>query len=153
MEALRTILPEVQSLQSRFPINHTYHQEEVPQASPGQMLTHYAPTVPTFLFEGEAEKTREAMLNEVRRRQAQGERVGVLIANGDLATFRESGAQIYTLGNTLDQIAKHLFTGLRKLEEAGVHTILCRSFTAQGLGLAIRDRLRKAAGGKIVQVE
>lgn len=153
IEALRAVLPEVQSLQPRPSIDHTSHQEELPQISPGQMLIHYSPTVPTFLFEGKPERIREAMLNEVQHRQAQGERVGVLIADEDLIAFQESGAQIYTLGNTIDQIAKYLFTGLRKLEEAGVHIILCRSFETQGLGLAIRDRLRKAAGGKIVQAE
>jgi L-threonylcarbamoyladenylate synthase len=152
LETLRTILPEVQPPQPRPPIDHPGHQEESPQISPGQMLTHYSPTVPTFLFEGEVERMREAMLNEVQRRQAQGERVGVLIADEDLRAFQGSGAQVYALGDSLDQIAKHLFIGLRKLEEAGVHIILCRSFAAQGVGLAIGDRLRKAAGGKILQV-
>lgn len=154
LEALRAVLPQVQSSRPRSTIDHTSHQqEESPQTSPGQMLIHYSPTVPTFLFEGTAERMREAMLNEVRRRQAQGERVGVLIANEDVPAFHESGAQIYTLGDTLDQIAQHLFRGLRKLEDAGVHTILCRSFEVQGVGLAIGDRLRKAAGGKIVQAQ
>ncbi len=153
LEALRVVLPQVQSSCPRPTIDQTGHQEELPQTSPGQMLIHYSPTVPTLLFEGTAERMREAMLNEVQRRQAQGERVGVLIANEDLPAFRDSGAQIYTLGDTLDQIAKYLFTGLRKLEDAGVHTILCRSFEAQGVGLAVGDRLRKAAGGKIVQAE
>lgn len=93
------------------------------------------------------------MLAELQRRQAQGERVGILIADEDLPTFQGSGAQVYALGNTFEQIAMHLFTGLRKLEEAHVHVILCRSFEAQGLGLAIRDRLHKAAGSKVVQME
>ena len=152
LEALRAVLPELQSPQLRSTID-TGHQEELPRTSPGQMLIHYSPTVPTLLFEGTAEGMREAMLNEVHRRQAQGEQVGVLIANEDLPAFRGSGAQIYALGDTLDQIAQHLFGGLRKLEDAGVHTILCRSFEAQGVGLAIEDRLRKAAGGKIVQAQ
>jgi len=117
------------------------------------MLIHYSPAVPTFLFEGKAESMREAMLAEVQRRRAQREQVGVLVADEDVTAFQESGAQIYALGNTIEQIAMRLFTGLRELEEAGVHVILCRSFEAQGLGLAIRDRLCKAAGGKIVQVE
>lgn len=153
IEALRTVLPEVQLSQAHPPTDHAAHREELPQTSPGQMLIHYSPTVPTFLFEGKVERIREAMLNEIQCRQARGERVGVLIAEEDFTTFQESGAQIYTLGNTTDQIAKYLFTGLRKLEEAGVHIILCRSFEAHGLGLAIQDRLRKAAGGKIVQAE
>jgi hypothetical protein len=31
--------------------------------------------------------------------------------------------------------------------------ILCRNFGDQGLGLAIRDRLLKAAGGKVYRLE
>lgn len=150
LEALRMVLPDVQ-LSQPHPIAD--HQQAIPQVSPGQMLTHYSPTVPTFLFEGNSEKMRQAILAELCCRQAQGERVGLLIAEEDLPVFQDSGAEIYVLGNTLEQAAMHLFTGLRKLEETGVHVILCRSFEAQGLGLAIRDRLHKAAGGKVVQVE
>jgi L-threonylcarbamoyladenylate synthase len=153
LEALRMVLPEVQPPQPRPITNHIGHQQEPPQVSPGQMLTHYSPTVPTFLFEGNTERMREAMLAEVQHRQAQGEQVGVLVADEDIAAFQASGAQIYALGNTLEQTAMRLFTGLRKLEEAGVDVILCRSFEAQGLGLAIQDRLCKAAGGKVVRAE
>jgi L-threonylcarbamoyladenylate synthase len=148
LEALRMVLPEVQLSQTT-----TDHQQAGPQMSPGQMLIHYSPAVPTFLFEGNAEKMQRAILAEVQNRLAQGEHVGILIAEEDLPAFQDSGAEIYVLGNSLEQIAMHLFTGLRKLEETGVDVILCRSFEAQGLGLAIRDRLRKAAGGKVVQAE
>ena len=148
LEALQQILPEVVYRK------HSSNEEHKAQNAPGQLLTHYAPSVPTFLFEGSTTSMHHAMLAEVRRRQAQGERVGVLIAEEDIMAFAESGARIYTLGsaNELEQIATHLFAGLRTLEEAGVQSILCRSFPEQGLGLAIRDRLHKAAGGKVITV-
>ncbi|MBO0796830.1 MAG: hypothetical protein J2P36_38615, partial [Ktedonobacteraceae bacterium] len=74
-----------------------------------------------------------------------------LVADEDIETFQESSAQIYALGRSdaPEQIANRLFAGLRALEEAGVQVILCRSFNEQGLGLAVRDRLLKATGGKI----
>jgi L-threonylcarbamoyladenylate synthase len=151
LEALHTLLPTVQAPKRRIPGSEERHDEQRAQKSPGQMLIHYAPAVPSFLFEGSGETMRATMLAEVQRRQAQGERVGVLIADEDLATFQESGAHIYTLGsaNEPEQIATRLFAGLRVLEESGVQVILCRSFSEQGLGLAIRDRLLKATGGKI----
>ncbi|GAC1448234.1 MAG: hypothetical protein PVSMB5_34750 [Ktedonobacteraceae bacterium] len=122
---------------------------QVAQAAPGQMLVHYAPTVPAFLFEGSVAEMHTAMLIEIQRRQAQGERVGLLIADEDLATFQTTGALVYSLGSTPEQVATRLFAGLRALEEAGVQVILCRSFTQDGIGMAVRDRLLKAAGGKI----
>ena len=77
--------------------------------------------------------------------------MGVLIADEDVAAFQDSGARIYTVGSTAvpEQVASRLFAGLRTLEEAGVQVILCRSFAQQGLGLAIRDRLLKAAVGMV----
>ena len=152
LEALRAIVANVQPPQRRPHTTSNEAPDEKAQKAPGQLLIHYAPGVPTYLFEGTVEAMRTAMLTEVRKRQQQGELVGVLIADEDLATFQESGAFIYTLGSTLEHIAAHLFAGLRTLEEAGVQIILCRSFEEHGLGLAVRDRLLKAAGGKVVHV-
>ncbi len=152
LEALRAIVPNIQPPQRRSTTTSNEASNEKAQKAPGQLLIHYAPSVPTYLFEGAAEAMRSAMLAEARKRQRQGELVGVLVADEDLATFQESGAFIYTLGSAPEQIAAHLFAGLHTLEEAGVQTILCRSFEEPGLGLAVRDRLLKAAGGKIVHV-
>ncbi|GCE03071.1 L-threonylcarbamoyladenylate synthase [Dictyobacter aurantiacus] len=151
LEALRRVLPQV-----RPPRAGQVHdeEEELTQArvAPGQMRVHYSPSIPAYLFEGSVAAMRQAMLAELQTRQARGERVGVLIADEDLNTFQESGAIIYSLGHTPEQVATHLFAGLRTLEDAGVNVILCRSFAEQGLGLAIRDRLLKAAGSKVTKV-
>ena len=152
LEALRTIVPDVQPPHRRSTTSSNEAPDEKAQKAPGQLLIHYAPAVPTYLFEGAADAMRTSMLAEVRKRQQQGKHVGVLIADEDLATFQETGAFIYTLGGAPEQIAAHLFAGLRTLEEAGVQVILCRSFGEQGLGLAVHDRLLKAAGGKVVYV-
>jgi L-threonylcarbamoyladenylate synthase len=152
LEALRTILPDVQLSQRCLATTSNDALDEKAQKAPGQLLIHYAPSVPTFLFEGTTEAMRSVMLAEARKRQQQGEQVGILIADEDLATFQESGIFLYTLGSTPEQIAAHLFAGLRTLEEAGVQAILCRSFAEHGSGLAVRDRLLKAAGGKLVHV-
>jgi L-threonylcarbamoyladenylate synthase len=151
LEALRTILPQVQppAVRSALPTHDIKAQQ-----APGQMLVHYSPTMPTFLFEGSVETIRTAMLAEIQRRLHQGERAGILLADEDLFAFQNSGAFVYSLGNAdaLEQVAARLFAGLRTLEEAGVQVILCRSFGVQGLGMAIRDRLLKAAGGKVIAV-
>jgi L-threonylcarbamoyladenylate synthase len=149
LEALRSVLPEV-----RLPAQHATSSEEQPQKAPGQLTTHYAPAIPLLLFDGSEEAMRAAMLTELRQRLERGERVGVLIADTDLPAFRESGALAYTLGDAANptQVAANLFAGLRALEEAYVQVILCRSFAARDLGLAIRDRLGRAAGGRVIQV-
>lgn len=156
LEELRAVLPIVQppatsATQSETITKDTQHALATgAQHSPGQMLMHYSPIVPTYLYAGTEEAMRTAMLAAIQHYQSEGAHVGILIADEDVPAFIESNAQMYVLGNTLEQIATRLFAGLRTLEEAGVHVILCRSFAEEGLGLAIRDRLRKAAGGKVI---
>ncbi len=147
LEALRNILPEVQAPVRRIQDNSS--DEEV-QKAPGQMPIHYSPKVPAILFEGTPEAMRATMLREVQNHQARGERVGVLVADEDVAAFRDSGAHVYALGDAPEQVATQLYAGLRVLEDAGAQVILCRNFEERGLGLAVRDRLLKATGGKII---
>ena len=148
LEALRTILPDVQSPEQRRAVDEL--EEEVAQKAPGQLLTHYAPRVPLLLFDGTIDEMYASMSIEIERRRAKGERVGILIAEEDIPKFQDTHALVYSVGRADDlmQVAAHLFAGLRSLEEAQVHVILCRNFKEQGVGLAIRDRLLKAAGGK-----
>ncbi|HTD18281.1 MAG TPA: Sua5 family C-terminal domain-containing protein, partial [Ktedonobacteraceae bacterium] len=77
------------------------------------------------------------------------------IADEDISTFEGKGVLVYSLGDATkpEQVAATLFAGLRALEEAGVQVILCRSFAEHGLGLAIRDRLLRAASGKVFKQE
>lgn len=156
LEALRAVIPNVQPPRYRRATDAAdpAGSDVVAQPSPGQMLTHYAPAVPLLLFDGSAESMRNAMQAEARRCQAQGQRVGVLVADEDVAAFQQSGAQVRSLGNVADpaQIASSLFNSLRALENEQVQVILCRQFDDGGLGLAVRDRLLKAAGGRVIEV-
>jgi L-threonylcarbamoyladenylate synthase len=152
IEALRRILPDVQLAAAKHAAHAGSFTGDVAQyTSPGQMLTHYAPAIPLLLFDGSVTAMRAAMLAEAKRRGGQGERVGVLVADEDVPAFQESGAVIHSLGKATDpqQVASSLFAGLRQLEGAAVQVILCRTFETHGLGLAIRDRLLKAAGGRV----
>jgi L-threonylcarbamoyladenylate synthase len=148
LEALRTILPEVQPPVRRNTVDE--RGESLAMKAPGQLNIHYAPKVPLLLFDGTIEEMHASMLTEIEHRHAKGERVGILAAEEDIPTFQDTHALVYSAGSDGDlmQVAAHLFAGLRYLEEANVRVILCRQFGEQGLGLAIRDRLLKAAGGK-----
>ena len=157
LEALRAVIPNAQPPRYRRAASATDAAESdaAAQHSPGQMLTHYAPAIPLLLFDGSVESMRAAMLAEARRRQAQGERVGVLVADEDVAAFQQSGVVVCSPGSAANstQIASSLFSSLRALEDAQVQVILCRNFDDRGLGLAIRDRLLKAAGGRVINVD
>jgi len=145
---LRAILPDVQPPIQRKAVDEA--EGVFAKKSPGQLLTHYAPSVPLLLFDGRIEEVYASMLIEIEHRTEKGELVGVLVAEEDIPRFQDTQALVYCVGSEKDltQVAAHLFAGLRSLEEAQVQIILCRNFGEQGMGLAIRDRLLKAAGGR-----
>ncbi|HBE88978.1 MAG TPA: hypothetical protein DDW67_07560 [Elusimicrobia bacterium] len=98
--------------------------------APGQLRTHYAPSVPLKLIKpGAAADPRGAAYLAFRRRpEGDFRRVEVLSPRGDL---REAAA--------------NLFSALHRLEASGARTIYAERVPARGLGLAIMDRLRRAA--------
>jgi L-threonylcarbamoyladenylate synthase len=152
LEMLRTVVPEVRPPAKPVSPPPTSEQSDIAQKAPGQLQKHYAPTVPTILYKGSDEHIHSAMLSELQRRRARNQQVGLLLAEEDLAAFADSGARLYVLGslNQPEHIASRLFAGLRTLEEAGVEVILCRGFDETGIGLAISDRLLKAASGRVI---
>jgi len=81
-------------------------------------------------------------------------RVGLLVADEDLPFFVGQGLLVETAGSVdhLETVARQLFSALRALDAAGAEVILARDFGVAGLGLAIRDRLTRAAGGHVVEV-
>lgn len=110
--------------------------------SPGVGIRHYAPRAKLILVNGAAELSAGA--EELLRA---GERVGVMLPQGWAAT---AAAEVFSWGDWEDgqALAQRLFAGLRDLDARGVTVILCPLPEASGVGLAIRDRLEKAARTK-----
>ncbi|AHF80516.1 L-threonylcarbamoyladenylate synthase [Thermococcus paralvinellae] len=114
--------------------------------APGMKYKHYAPNAQVIVIEGSRERVKEKikeLLNEYKRG---GVKVGVM-ATGD---FYEADAYI-NLGNSEEEIAKNLFRALRDLDKSGVDVILAEGIEEKGLGLAVMNRLRKAAGYRIIK--
>jgi L-threonylcarbamoyladenylate synthase len=121
--------------------------------APGMLLRHYAPRAPLTLFEAEPSAAVAAMRAQAVAAIARGQRIGLLIVDEDRAALADLGAQIETLGSERDlaQVSARLFAGLRALDAAGVDAILARTLGSAGLGAAIRDRLLRAAEGRVVR--
>lgn len=122
--------------------------------SPGLLLQHYAPQAPLVLYIGTSSAMRAAYLSEALRYQQSGVLVGLLVADEDLPFLAGQGLLVETAGSAedLETVARRLFSALRALDAAGAEVILARDFGVTGLGLAIRDRLTRAAGGHVVEV-
>ena len=146
-EALRAILGEVE-VARKIPL------EGEKLKSPGLMRRHYAPRAELLLFLGPEEATLASMKEETDRLLREGKRVGLMLAQEDVALFEGEPVVIQNLGSkgNLGRIAHRLFAAMRALDQQGVDVILARGFGSGGLGLAIEDRLIKAAGGKVIRL-
>lgn len=105
-------------------------------AAPGTLPSHYAPRAPVFLV---ADSDLEA---ELRAFGAQ-KKVGV-IARRSLPGLADN-VTVCEVSGSLEVFARGLYEGLRSLDEAGCEVILTVPPEASGLGVAIIDRLRRAA--------
>lgn len=88
-----------------------------------------------ILYEGAPEAVSEAVEREAGRLRAQGRRTGIIDFKGDA-----------------EEAARSFFFCLRKLDKEGVDQILCAGVPEKGIGEAVMDRMRKAAGYHIVRV-
>ncbi|HYM26694.1 MAG TPA: Sua5 family C-terminal domain-containing protein, partial [Steroidobacteraceae bacterium] len=87
----------------------------------------------------------------VRVAVAAGQRVGALVSDDEAPALAGLGAHVVSLGpaGDLAAIARQLYARLRELDDAAVDLIVTHTFAGDGLGLALRDRLRRAAGGRL----
>ncbi len=109
-------------------------RDAVRTESPGQLPSHYRPQTPLLIAED---------ISQVAA--PKGKRYGALLwsATPFSETFVES-RRLSTTGN-LREAAANLFRQLRELDRARLDCIVAEALPEEGLGVAIMDRLRRAA--------
>ena len=152
IEELQTLLPEVER-DVRVGRAGDVH------VAPGQLLRHYAPRARLTLYEGPVRPMLARLADDVRAAVASGRRVGVLAPEEDLSELASRLAAVATSGRIVTQpygtrrdvarAARALFDALRILDATGVDEILATGPDVDGLGMAIHDRLLRAAEGRI----
>ena len=125
-------------------------QEGEAARSPGMKYKHYAPKAKTVIFEGAQEAVIAAICARYDAAQAAGERVAIL--GFDEHDF---GARTcISLGHAgcPQEAAARLFAALRELDERGETMALCEAVDMAGIGLAVMNRMGRAAAFDIERV-
>ena len=119
---------------------------EQPKA-PGMKYRHYAPKAPVTVFTG----APDASAREIQRRV--GHTSGVICFDEYAHLFQ--GQEVHTLGPSGDKLAQaqRVFDALRTFDSSSVTEIYAQCPDNRGLGLAIGNRLKKAAGFHVVEAD
>jgi L-threonylcarbamoyladenylate synthase len=130
-----------------------------PAKSPGMKYKHYAPECEVFLVDGSVEKFAAFCKKET----ADGFHIAVLINKDDARAFLGASSdsakkdaagsmRLLNYGKTEEDFAKNLFSKLREIDSLGVDRAYIQSPQKNGIGLAVYNRLIRAAGFRVISL-
>ncbi|HBG21763.1 MAG TPA: threonylcarbamoyl-AMP synthase [Peptococcaceae bacterium] len=116
--------------------------------SPGIYFKHYSPQADVLMVTGSPDEQVAKVENFMTRNKDR--RVAVLATSEHYPIYQNSSMQpvyLASLGSRLnpDEIANHLFGAFRECDEAGAEIILVDTISPTGMGLAVMNRLCRAA--------
>jgi len=124
--------------------------------APGMKYRHYAPSTKLVLIDvtGDAEALKHSVLFVSDRYRASGEKVLVLATDETVSAYIREGHNAISMGtrSNLYTVAKNLYRELRRVDSLGVSIAICEPFEERGIGLAIMNRLRKAASVSVLSL-
>ncbi|MBQ1242129.1 MAG: threonylcarbamoyl-AMP synthase [Oscillospiraceae bacterium] len=142
LEELREVLGEVAVDKA---VTQKLSEGEKPRA-PGMKYRHYAPKAPLTVVTGEARASARHILANAPKES------GIICFEEFLPLF---AGEVRSLGRSDDKgaQAQRVFAALRTFDETSVPCIFAQCPDSSGLGLAIGNRLKKAAGFAEIAVE
>ena len=111
------------------------------QRSPGTRYRHYSPKARVLLLEGAQKETLQARVAEALQHH---ERLGCLLYRL-AAEDVPANIKVTRIGGSVTDYAQRLFSAIRALDGLGLDVIIVEGVPEQGLGVAVMDRLRRAA--------
>ncbi|KEI17507.1 L-threonylcarbamoyladenylate synthase [Clostridium haemolyticum] len=148
LEMLREIEPEIYI----DPAIMKKADKDFKPKAPGMKYRHYAPKAPVKIIAGNLSKSIAKINEMVQNYIDDGKKVGIMAT--EETRFKYSNAIIKSLGsrNDLYSIAHNLFKILSEFDNENVDIILSEAFQEEEIGIAIMNRLKKAAGFDIIYV-
>lgn len=135
LEQLQEILPDIEV--NPAVLSELKANEEA--ASPGMKYKHYAPKTETFLVEG------DTFADFVNRQNG-----AVAICFSEEAKEIKIPKIIYGSKENSESLAQSIFAVLREIDEKGFNTAYIHAPKKDGIGLAVYNRLIRAAAFKVI---
>lgn len=116
--------------------------------APGMKYKHYSPQAQVYIvkaddLEGFAERVDSLCEDNAKK----GLKIGVMTMNYDQHSYQ---AKVFDLGGSDTEVAKNLFDSLINLDRESIDIAYVPYFEERGIGVAIMNRLKKAAAYRII---
>lgn len=131
----------------------TKPSDDLRPKAPGMKYTHYSPVAKVTLIKGDMEAVIHKVNELCAADKARDKKTGVLAT--EESKERYEADVVLSLGSrdNLEEIGANLFKYLRKFDFLGVDMVYSEVFPEDGEGLAIMNRLNKAAGYSRIDAE
>lgn len=122
--------------------------DNIKAKAPGMKYKHYSPRAQVYIVragdqEDFARRVDELCLDNAKK----GLKTGVMTRSSDQHPYQ---AQVFDLGESDAEVAKNLFDSLISLDRESIDIAYVPYFEERGIGVAIMNRLKKAAGYRII---
>ncbi|MCL2852669.1 MAG: L-threonylcarbamoyladenylate synthase [Defluviitaleaceae bacterium] len=156
-------LDDIESAVGRIEIDPAVNAEALsgsrPKA-PGMAYVHYAPQAELVIVAGELGRSRKQIFELVRARRENAEfsssptNIAIVTTDENIEYYQNMPVQLFSLGKRSHpaEIAANLYDVLRALDQAEITHAFSEGFDETGVGLSIMNRLKKAAGYRVVRV-
>lgn len=123
--------------------------QNIPKA-PGMKYTHYAPKAPVIIFKGNLLNMTQKINSIKEEKEKEGLKVGILATDETADAYQ--GCSVYSVGSRkqIKSVAGNLFHVLRCFDREDIDIILAESFSTEGMGLAVMNRMLKSAGYHVI---
>jgi len=143
---------QIESIIGPIKIDEAIHKTVDKPKSPGMKYTHYAPNAPLTIYKGNQIIMIQSIQNEVNNSNIKGLKSAVITCDENYDKYQDTLR--ISLGSIKkpDELASNLFESLRECDKEGIDIIFAEAFDESEIGLALMNRLKKAAGFKIINV-
>lgn len=120
--------------------------------SPGVKHKHYAPKAEVVVVEGKPARVEVKVQELADLHRKLGKRVGIMAMEETAPRYSADVVEVVGTRRDPRLVAKNLFKVLRWMDSKKVQLVVAEGIDPTGIGLAVMNRLRKAAGYNIVHV-
>lgn len=120
--------------------------------APGMKYRHYAPKAKVVIVQGGFNKVIEKINSLARQNEESGIKTGILATDESRNLY--STGRVISMGSRKNPatIAANLFESLRLFDDTDTRMIIAEAVDGNGIGMAVMNRLSKAAGQDIIKV-